>query len=204
MATLKYICHSSFKITSDKDSVIYIDPFFDPGNDFKEPCDILLVTHEHFDHNQTKIVRKKLSCKEIHSSDALVNGIYKSFQLKDISIEAVPACNKNHPIDECVGYVIALNGIKLYFAGDTSTTDAMSSKLPKMHLDYVFLPCDGVFNMDVPEASACAKKIGAAHTVPIHTTPVSSAEDCGYDESKAKAFDCPGKLIIRPGETIEL
>lgn len=203
MSTVNYLCHSSFKIVSNQGSIIYIDPFVDDGS-FDEPCDILLVTHEHFDHNQTQIVSKKESCTEIHPADSLVNGVYKSFQIGDVSIQAVPAYNANHPANECVGYVIGLESKKLYFAGDTSTTEAMTGTLPSMNLDYAFLPCDGVFNMDVAEASECAKKIGAKHTVPIHTTPVSSAADCGYDMDKARAFDCPGKLIVKPSETITL
>lgn len=203
MSTINYLCHSSFKIVTCQGSIIYIDPFVDDGS-LDEPCDILLVTHEHFDHNQTQIVNKKESCIEIHPADALVDGVYKSFQIGDVSIQAVPAYNSNHPVDECVGYVIGLGDKKLYFAGDTSTTEAMAEELPSMALDYAFLPCDGIFNMDVAEASKCAKMIGAKCTVPIHTTPVSSAADCGYDMDKAEAFDCPGKLIVKPGETITL
>ncbi len=202
MAELTYLCHSSFKLVSNSGVVIYIDPFIDGG--MESPADIVLVTHEHFDHNQTQLLHRNPGCVEVHAQEALSHGVFEAFDCNGVRVAAVPACNDNHDSAQCAGYVVELDGKKLYFAGDTSATECMGEELAAMHLDYAFLPCDGVFNMDVEEASRCARLIGAAHTVPIHTTPVSSAADCGFDHAKADAFDCAGKLVLEPGTEIAL
>ena len=202
LTKLTYLCHSSFKLASDDGAILYIDPFVEVG--MEEHADLILVTHEHFDHNQTQLLHKNADCVEIHACHALLQGVFVPAEFHGYQVSAVPACNANHDPAECVGYMVEVDGKKLYFAGDTSTTECMGTDLAAMHLDYAFLPCDGVFNMDVEEASACARLIGAKHSVPIHTTPVSCAADCGFDRAKAEAFDCPGKLILEPGAEIEL
>lgn len=56
--------------------------------------------------------------------------------------------------------------------------------------------------MDVSEASACAKTIGAKHTIPYHMEPVK--DKSGFDMNVAKRFDVPGKIILQPGEELGL
>ncbi|MGI6216787.1 MAG: MBL fold metallo-hydrolase [Coriobacteriales bacterium] len=202
MTRLYYQGHSSFRIISEDDEVAYIDPYIDNGFDY--PANLVLVTHEHFDHNNVDIVPKAPNCAVARASDMHPNGKYLTKQFGSFSVTAVPAENKNHPVDKCVGYLIEVDGKRLYFAGDTSYTDYMSDVLAKTQIDYAFLPCDGVFNMDVKEASRCAKTIGAAHTIPIHTSPTSSKEDCRFDMDVARAFEADGKIIIQPGEEVEL
>ena len=97
----------------------------------------------------------------ITAKEALQNGQYQRFSIKDVQIDAVPAYNHNHKREECVGYVLYVDEVSIYAAGDTSRTDAMTSLLPKYHLDYALLPIDGIYNMDAAEATACAQSIGA-------------------------------------------
>ena len=47
--TLTLIGHASMKIKTAEGVVIYIDPYYD--GDYSEGADIILSTHEHFDHN---------------------------------------------------------------------------------------------------------------------------------------------------------
>ncbi len=196
MPKLYYQGHGSFRLTSDRGLVLYVDPF--AGEGYNKDADIVLITHQHGDHNQLGLVARKPKCKVITEADAQVHGVYKTFRVQDIWIRAVPATNANHDPRECVGYIITLDGVKVYAAGDTSETDIMG-EMPQMKLDYALLPVDGVYNMDVVEASVCAAKIGAKRTVPIHTKPGEL-----FDETVARRFDVPGRLIVRPGEEIEL
>ena len=64
-------------------------------------------------------------------------------------------------------------------------------------LDWAFLPIDGIYNMGPEEAARCAGLIGAGATVPIHTKPGSL-----YDRQAAEAFQCPGRQLLAPGETL--
>ena len=72
-------------------------------------------------------------------------------------------------------------------------------ELAKQALDYAILPTDGVYNMDVEEASRCAAIIGAKHSIPIHMKPGGI-----FDKETADKFRAAGKLIVLPGEKIEL
>ena len=164
MSELLYEGHGSFRLTSESGAVFYIDPY--AGDDYGVPADVILITHEHGDHNRVEIVAKKETTEIFRETDFLKNGVYGEKLLCGARVYAVEAYNKNHPIDKCVGYVIEIDGKKLYFAGDTSTTKDMKTKLKDAKLDYAFLPTDGIYNMDVKEASKCAKLIDAAHSVP--------------------------------------
>lgn len=196
MATLLYQGHGSYRITSNKGFVIYLDPYVGEGYD--RPADLALITHEHGDHNKLELLTMAPGSKVLRAADMLQNGIHRTETFEDVRIEAVTAQNKNHDPSQCVGYLLTLDGITLYAAGDTSTTEDMKRMAP-LHLDYALLPIDGVYNMDAAEASACATLIGAKHTIPIHTTPGKL-----YDRTDAERFTHPTRLLVEPGEEIVL
>jgi len=197
MAELFYQGHGSFRLVSDRGVVIYVDPYTGEGYDL--PADIVLITHEHHDHNRLKIVPQKPECVVLRPENMLVNGNYQSRTVLGIEIKAVPAYNRNHDVNSCVGYLIKIDGKKVYAAGDTSRTDFMQDVLPKENLDYALLPMDGRYNMDMEEAAECAEIIGAKHTIPIHMKPGKL-----FDEDMAEAFKAKGKIIVKPNETIKL
>lgn len=196
MAKLFYQGHGSYRITSDHGCVAYIDPF--AGGGYDVPADLILVTHEHSDHNQVQLVPRKPSCRIFRAKDVLVNGSYLTHTVGGFTFTAVPAQNANHPVDQCVGFLIQVDGKKIYGAGDTSTTRFMEG-LFKQRLDWALLPIDGVYNMGPTEASTCASLIQACRTIPIHMKPGKL-----YDDGMAAAFHCDGKTLVRPGEEIEL
>ncbi len=196
MAKLLYIGHGAIRIISDSGQVLYCDPYLGTGYDI--PCDVALVTHEHHDHNALQLLRIKENAAVIRGEEELARCGYATYECGDFTISTVPAANKNHPVDKCVGFIVAVDGVSVYIAGDTSGVAAMK-ELKKLELDYAFLPTDGIYNMDVREASECAAVIGAKHTVPYHTIPENL-----YSEEVAKSFDCAGKLVIEPNEEIIL
>jgi len=196
MARLYYQGHGSFRLVSAEGVVLYVDPYAGDGYDI--PADIILVTHQHSDHNQVKLPARKEGCVVITEADALAGGAYQSFSVQGIDIETVMAGNKNHNPAQCVGYIITVDGISLYAAGDTSTTGQMAGFAAR-ELDYALLPCDGVYNMDLAEAAACAELIGAKHNIPIHMKPGQL-----FDRDRAEAFHAPGRLIVAAGTEITL
>lgn len=195
MAKLLYQGHGSFRLQCADGTVVYIDPFAGEGYDL--PADGVLVSHEHFDHNQVDKVTLKEGGRVWRAADLLQNGHYGQAEIGEVNVMAVPACNKNHPIEECVGFVMYADYKTLYFAGDTSTTECMPA-LRMEKLDYVFLPCDGVYNMDVEEASRCAEIINAKHSVPVHMAPGAL-----FSQEVADQFTGPNKLVLKPGEEID-
>ena len=201
-AKLLYQGHASVRITTPEGKTIYVDPYAGEGYDV--PADLILETHGHFDHTQTKeISTKNDGCRTITWKDAISNGKHQSFHLGYVNVEAVEAgYNKNHNVKDCVGFILTFsNGVTLYLSGDTSTTPQMA-ELADRNLDYAFICCDGVYNMDVKEAMECAKTIGAKHTVPYHMIPADKTH-C-FDQSVAESFDVPGRIIVKPGEELVL
>jgi len=193
---LKYLGHASIRIITKDNKVIYVDPF--AGDDYGEPADIILVTHSHKDHTSVDKVKKKESSSIITYKEALKDGQYQIFDISGIKIQSVPAYNKNHPKDQCVGYVITFDGIKLYHAGDTSRINEMK-ELANMNITYALLPMDGVYNMGPEEAAECAKIINAKYNIPIHTGPNGV-----YSQENIDKFNVSNKVVLKPGDIIEL
>ncbi len=196
---LLYQGHASLRIVTSEGKVIYIDPYAGKGYDLA--ADLILITHNHDDHNATKLIKNRNEdCQVISNKKGLVKGEYQTFDLGYATVEAVQAGNnRNHSIKECVGWVITLSGgVTIYVSGDTSTTDQMA-ELGARNLHYAFIVCDGRYNMGMDEAIACAKRVNAQHTIPYHMAPGKL-----FDQKKAELFDVPNRLIIPAGEEIIL
>ena len=199
MSKLLYQGHGSLRIVTTEGKVIYIDPYAGDGYDL--PADLILVSHGHADHTAVDLIRNRADdCRIIQYTDALVKGEYKTYDLGYATVEAVQAGNnKNHDINVCVGWLITLSdGITIYATGDTSTTNQMT-ELAERNIDYAFFCCDGKYNMDIAEASACATLVNARHSIPYHMAPGKL-----FDAQRAAQFDAPGKIIIAAGEEIAL
>jgi len=197
MPKLLYQGHGSFRLTSNNGIVIFIDPFIGTGYDL--PADIILITHQHDDHNKTDLITQKAGCTLISNFEALAGGKHNTFSLHGIEIEAVEAgYNQGHSPKDSVGFIITIDNIKLYFSGDTSKTPQMA-EFAARNFDYAFLCGDGYYNMNLVEAAECAELIGAKHNVPVHLKPGEL-----FDMEMAEQFNAPNKLIVEPGKEIEL
>lgn len=201
LATLLYQGQASIRIVTAEGKVIYIDPYAGSGYDL--PADLILVTHEHFDHNDLdKIETRNPDCVVITHNEAIQNGEHQTFDFGYVNIDAVEAgYNEDHDASECVGYVLTFsNGKSVYVSGDTSTTPQMS-EMSEMQIDYAFYCCDGVFNMGLEEAARCAETVGTKHNIPYHMTGRTPKT---YDREIAEQFQSPNRLIIDQGEEIKI
>ena len=197
MPKFLYQGHGSFRLTANDGVVVYIDPFAGEGYDL--PADVILVSHGHDDHNQIGLITQKPDCVVITPAEALDGGKHNSFTIKGVGIEAVEAgYNQGHSPDNSVGFIITVDGQKLYISCDTSKTPQMA-EFAARKLDYAFLCCDGFYNMGLEEAAECAELIGARHNVPVHMKPGAL-----FDRAMAEQFNAPNRLIVEAGEEIEL
>ena len=187
--------NGSYRITADDGRVIFLDPY--KGEGYEVPADLILVTHQHHDHNKIERCAQKPGCRIITNAEALIDGKYNSFEVDGILIQAVEAGNKNHDPARCVGFIITLDGVKIYASGDTSTTKQMAT-LAALELDYAFFPGDGFFNMGPEEAAECARLVGAKHNILVHLKPGASYR------KKFEKWGAPNKMLLEPGQETSL
>ncbi|MDR2957389.1 MAG: MBL fold metallo-hydrolase [Coriobacteriales bacterium] len=195
MPKLLFQGHGSLRLTADDGRVIFIDP--NAGKGYESPADIILVTHQHSDHNKIRLCTQKPDCQIITNVEALAGGTHNSFDVNGILIQAVRAANRNHDPEKCVGFIVTIDGVKIYFSGDTSKTPQMES-FAELALDYALFCGDGLFNMGPKEAAECARMVGARHNSLIHLGP-------GFiSRMRNNSFDAPNKLNLIAGDEIDL
>lgn len=192
--TLTYIGHASVKIVAADGTVLYIDPNYAQG-DYSDKADYILVTHGHSDHQPHPSLELKEDGQLITYEEALVDGEYKNYDFGNIQIETVAAGgNPNHNVDSCVGYLVTVDGVKIYHAGDTSMIEQMNN-LTSQNIDYAMYPIDGTYNMDATEATEVANLVAAKNNIPIHEYDVPG-------KKKSDAFQPEGRMLLEYGETI--
>jgi hypothetical protein len=189
--------HSFVKIKTEEGMIIYIDPF--NVNEFADSADVVLITHEHSDHNEISRIRQKSTCQVIRAANTISGDSYNSFTIGQVTIQGVPAYNNYHSRTNCVGFVLSFHGIKIYHAGDTGNITEMAN-LAGQQITYALLPMDGIYTMTPEAATTAAAAIQASHDIPIHTMPPPDT----YSDAVVSRFTSPNKLIVRPGSAIEL
>lgn len=138
LENIEVLYHSSIRISKDK--MIYIDPFRINKN--YNDADIVIITHDHYDHyseedidkvitkNTTIVIPEqlltKLLRKGIRRNSIITVESNKEYMVQGIKVETIPAYNINktfHPKEnDWVGYIITINDIRYYIAGDTDIT----------------------------------------------------------------------------------
>lgn len=197
--TLTYCGHAGIKIVGKDGTVVYVDPNY-YGGDYSDPADYVFVTHKHDDHQPYYKVTYTENGQLLTSEDMLHDGIYETKDFGNLTVEAVPAGgNQNHDVRYCVGYLITIDGITIYHAGDTSKLDTMS-ELAARHIDYALYPIDGKYNMDAVEAAEVAGIVGSTYNIPIHEFDNHQLDPTA--PRKSDNFNPEGKLVLEYGETI--
>ena len=177
---IEVLYHSCIKINKEK--IIYIDPF-KIDKDYND-ADIVFITHDHFDHyseedidkvineNTTIIIPEELLTKilrkGINKNAVITVESNKEYMVQGIKFETIPAYNTNktfHPKEnDWVGYIITLDGIRYYIAGDTDITEENR----KVKCDVAFVPVGGTYTMNYSEAAELVNIIKPKIAVPIH------------------------------------
>lgn len=92
MPKLLFQGHASFRLTADDGRVLFTDPY--KGKGYDQPADVILVTHQHNDHNRIKRCAQKPDCRIITNVEALLGSRHNSFDLGGIHVQAVEASKK--------------------------------------------------------------------------------------------------------------
>jgi len=205
---LSWLGHDGFRIQNGK--VIYIDPFKIAGG---PKADIVLVSHEHFDHlslddlkkivtPNTTVVAHAQSADELSKLKVKETKIIKpgdKIKLGEITIEAVPAYNLNkgpepgkvfHPKEDGkLGFVVTVNNIRIYHAADSDHIAEMKGLNP----DIALLPVSGIYVMTPQEAAEAAVTINPKVAIPMHYDAIVGTKNDA--ETFKKLAKCEVKIL---------
>lgn len=180
------IKHGSLAISYDGLS-IQVDPVAEHGKstDYAKEfpkADVILVTHEHGDHledatiatltgENTVLLLNQTSRDRIGRGEAIGNGETRTLCDGKIQLEAVPAYNTTpgrenfHPKGNGNGYVLTIDGLRIYIAGDTEDVPEMADL---KDIDVAFLPVNQPYTMTVEQCVAAAKTFKPKVLIPYH------------------------------------
>jgi L-ascorbate metabolism protein UlaG (beta-lactamase superfamily) len=173
---ISWFGHDSFLIeTSGK--IIYIDPFVLPRD--SSLADLILVTHEHYDHcsperireiqsGSTQIITSKKASEKLSGNIKILREWDVSDFGGGIKIQATPAYNLNkpfHPKGSGLGFIIGSEGKRIYHAGDTDFIPEMNQL---GEITVALLPISGVYVMDLEEAVKACLAIKPKIAIPMH------------------------------------
>jgi L-ascorbate metabolism protein UlaG (beta-lactamase superfamily) len=88
-------------------------------------------------------------------------------EFEDISVRAVPAYNiakPFHPRDAGVGWVLEIDGVRIYHAGDTDYIPEMR----EVEVDVALIPVGGTYTMNIDDAKRAVEELKAEVIIPMH------------------------------------
>lgn len=206
---LSWLGHDGFRIQNGK--VIYIDPF--KIGDGGPKADIVLVSHEHFDHLSIEDLKKIVTLNTIVIAHAQSAGELSKLKVKEtkivkpgdkvtlgeITIQAVPAYNLNkgpepgkvfHPKEDGkLGFVVTVKGVRIYHAADSDHIPEMKGLNP----DIALLPVSGTYVMTPQEAAEAAASVNPKVAIPMHYDAIVGTRNDA--ETFRKLVKCEVKIL---------
>ena len=194
---IHWLGHDTFKITGEK--VLYTDPFKVKKKDM---ADIILITHEHYDHCSPDDIKKLQGPQTVIVAPAdcaaKLKGNIKivkpgdTLDVSGIRIEAVPSYNTNKQFHTkergWVGYIVTVSGERIYLAGDTDYIPEMKT----FRADIALLPVSGTYVMTADEAVQAALDIKPKIAIPMHYDSIVGT----LDDAKKFSEKLKGKIVV--------
>lgn len=209
LENIEVLYHSSIKI--NRKDTIYFDPF-KIDKEYHD-ADIIFITHSHYDHYSEEDILKvrKENTHVVAPIDLLDNlltiGFTKEsiilvkpnedYTVKNIPFKTIPAYNTNknfHPkSNNWVGYLVTIDNITYYIAGDTDITEENR----KVSCDIAFVPIGGTYTMDYKEAAELINEIKPKIAIPTHYGEIVGNISDGQKFAKLMNKEIECKVFIK-------
>ncbi len=185
-----WLGHDSFRIDAKK--TIYMDPFKISSG---PKADLILISHDHFDHCSpedvariqqpgTVIITEKDSAKKLKGQVKVLKP-GETLTVEEVKVEAVPAYNTDkdfHPKKNgWLGFVIELEGVRIYHAGDSDFIPEMKD----LKVDIALLPVSGTYVMTSDQAVKAALAIKPKLVIPMHYGAIVGTDEDAVNFKKA-------------------
>jgi L-ascorbate metabolism protein UlaG (beta-lactamase superfamily) len=216
---LTWLGHACVLLAGSKK--ILIDPFVEGSSVLHTSPDIVAITHGHSDHLGEAValgkktvaiteIAKYLKRKDIPAEGMNIGG---TIIVDGVSFTMTPALHSSSiDIDgreyyggSAAGFVIGIDGQKIYHAGDTALFSDMNLIRELYHPDVALLPIGGRYTMGISEAMIAANFIGAKTVIPIHynTWDKITADTATFREAIERTTDMK-VYVLKPGDSMEI
>ncbi len=170
---LRWYGQSAFRLKTDAGQTVFFDPFHVHARE--GAADLILVTHPHRDHlDRAAIEGLRRPATELVLPRSCAEPGWKTIaagetlHLGAATVTAVAAYNigkRFHPQSQAwVGYLVEVEGVKIYHAGDADLVPEMDGLRP----DIALLPIGGMFTMNAQAAERAAAALQAVICIPMH------------------------------------
>lgn len=206
---IEVLYHSCIRMNKEK--MIYIDPYHIEKN--YNDADMIFITHEHYDHYSEEDIDKvrknntifivpenllnKLIKKGINDENIITLDPGDAENIDGIKVEAIHSYNIDKPFhpkeNNWLGYVIEIDGVRYYIAGDTDITEENK----KIKCDVAFVPVGGTYTMNFSEAAQLINIIKPKIAVPIHYGSVVGTKQDATDFVKLLYPTTKGIILMK-------
>ena len=167
---------------NDRTGMIYVDPFRirEKAND----AAYIFITHDHYDHflpediakvggkNTILVVPEKMEEKALEVAGQVKQIVTvkpgEHREVESLEFDTVPAYNIGRPFHQksagWVGYVLLIDGRRIYISGDTDVTDEAKA----VKCDVAIVPIGGTYTMDAKQAAQLVNTIRPGAVIPVH------------------------------------